>query len=77
MALAYFSLSRRVVSSWTISGTERSTWWGWMRNVSFSLSCHVLRITWARRRSAPRVRWNFGSVDRRSYRTSMSSGWNG
>jgi len=77
MALANFSSSSLVVSSWTISVTARSMWWGCMMYVSFSLVCQILLIVWASRRSAPLVLWNFGSVDSLSYRTSMSSGWKG
>lgn len=77
MAFTYFSSFSLVVSSWTISGTCRSTWCGWIRKVSFSLVFQTWLITWARRRSAPLVRWKSGSVDRRSYRASMSSGWKG
>lgn len=65
------------MSSWTISGTERSTWKGCMRRQSVSLVFQMWLITWASSRSAPRVRWKSGSVDSRSYRVSMSSGWKG
>jgi len=77
MALMYLSSSSRVVSSWTISVTDRSMWWGCMRYVSFSFVCQILLIVWASRRRAPLVLWNFGRVDSLSYRTSISSGWNG
>lgn len=63
MAFANLSSSRRVVSSWTISGTDKSTWYGCMRKASFSFSCQIFLITWAKSLSAPLVLWNFGRVD--------------
>ncbi len=38
---------------------------------------HRLWMTAAMRRSTPRVRWNFTSVDQSPYRRSKTSGWMG
>lgn len=40
-------------------------------------ACHSTPITFARKRSTPRVRWNFSSVAQSFDKRSNSSGWIG